>query len=142
MKKPAGVVYPKLSCILLEKGAVSPPPAWIKKFEPIVTQDPMTIRKYLSKKSNSKRCVPIKCIPNSTLSSLKDNPSACTDCYQVRMRMEKSSKQESINIVHRRLRPIRMRVETADALEMRLYGPTDSQPFDGFGPKFYTDLHS
>ncbi|GBO31790.1 hypothetical protein AVEN_152041-1, partial [Araneus ventricosus] len=45
--KPAGVVSPKLSRILLEKSAVSPPPAWIKKFEPIVTQDPMTIRKYL-----------------------------------------------------------------------------------------------
>ncbi|GBL88341.1 hypothetical protein AVEN_103006-1 [Araneus ventricosus] len=42
--KPAGVVSPKFSRILLEKGAVSPPPAWIKKFEPIVTQDPMTIR--------------------------------------------------------------------------------------------------
>ncbi|GBM98560.1 hypothetical protein AVEN_186097-1 [Araneus ventricosus] len=86
--KPAGVVSPKLSRILLEKGAVSPPSAWIKNFEPIVTQDQMTIRKYLGKKSNSKRCVPIKCIPISTLSSLKDNPSACTDCYQVRMRME------------------------------------------------------
>ncbi|GBM20361.1 hypothetical protein AVEN_201398-1, partial [Araneus ventricosus] len=46
--KPAGVVSPKLSRILLEKGVVSPPPpAWIKKFEPIVTQDPTTIRKYL-----------------------------------------------------------------------------------------------
>ncbi|GBM24801.1 hypothetical protein AVEN_132328-1 [Araneus ventricosus] len=51
--KSAGVVSPKLSRILLEKGAVSPPPAWIKKFEPIVTQDPMTIRKYLGKESNS-----------------------------------------------------------------------------------------
>ncbi|GBN35102.1 hypothetical protein AVEN_131714-1 [Araneus ventricosus] len=30
-----------------KKGAVSPPHAWIKKFEPIVIQDPMTIRKYL-----------------------------------------------------------------------------------------------
>ncbi|GBN86143.1 hypothetical protein AVEN_96156-1 [Araneus ventricosus] len=49
--KTAGVVSPKLSRILLEKGAVSPPLAWIKKFEPIVTQDPMTIRKYLGKKS-------------------------------------------------------------------------------------------
>ncbi|GBM46856.1 hypothetical protein AVEN_11504-1 [Araneus ventricosus] len=29
-QKPAGVVSPKLSRILLEKGAVSPPPAWIK----------------------------------------------------------------------------------------------------------------
>ncbi|GBN20858.1 hypothetical protein AVEN_260581-1 [Araneus ventricosus] len=65
--KPAGVVSPKLSRILLENGAVSPPPAWIKKFEPIVTQDPTTIRKYLGKKSNSKRCVPIKCIAISTL---------------------------------------------------------------------------
>ncbi|GBO03248.1 hypothetical protein AVEN_189354-1 [Araneus ventricosus] len=45
--KPAGVVSPKLSRIPLEKGAVSPSPAWIKKFEPIVTPDPMAIRKYL-----------------------------------------------------------------------------------------------
>ncbi|GBN07039.1 hypothetical protein AVEN_201773-1 [Araneus ventricosus] len=44
-----------------------PPSAWIKKFEPIVTQDPMTIRKYLGKESNSKRCVLIKCVPISTL---------------------------------------------------------------------------
>ncbi|GBM87686.1 hypothetical protein AVEN_1145-1 [Araneus ventricosus] len=51
--QPAGVVSPKLSRILLEKDAVSPPPAWIKKFEPIVTQDPMTIRKYVGKESNS-----------------------------------------------------------------------------------------
>ncbi|GBM86752.1 hypothetical protein AVEN_198518-1 [Araneus ventricosus] len=51
--KSAGVLSPKLSRKLLEKGAVSPPPAWIKKFEPIVTQDPMTIRKYLGKESNS-----------------------------------------------------------------------------------------
>ncbi|GBO37805.1 hypothetical protein AVEN_18986-1 [Araneus ventricosus] len=51
--KPAGVVSPKLSRILLEKGALSPPPAWIKKFGPIVTQDPMTVRKYLGKESNS-----------------------------------------------------------------------------------------
>ncbi|GBM30760.1 hypothetical protein AVEN_30582-1 [Araneus ventricosus] len=48
-EKPAGVVSPKLSRILLEKGAVSPPPAWIKKFEPTVTQDPMTVRKYLAR---------------------------------------------------------------------------------------------
>ncbi|GBM82779.1 hypothetical protein AVEN_10409-1 [Araneus ventricosus] len=94
-KKPAGVVSPKLSRILLEKGAVSPPLAWIKQFEPIVTQDPMTIRKYLGKKSNSKRCIPI-----STLSSLKDNPSACTDCYQVRMPMKnrmKKKRQAGVN---------------------------------------------
>ncbi|GBM90842.1 hypothetical protein AVEN_149465-1 [Araneus ventricosus] len=98
--KPAGVVSPKLSRLLLEKGAVSPPPAWIKKFEPIVTQDPMTIRKYFGKKSNSKRCVPIKCIPISTRSWLMDNPSACTDCYQVRMRMEnrmKKKRQAGVN---------------------------------------------
>ncbi|GBL93414.1 hypothetical protein AVEN_219523-1 [Araneus ventricosus] len=66
-KEPAGVFSPKLSRILLEKGAVSPPPAWIKKFEPIVTQDPMTIRKYLGKESNLKSCVPIKYVPISTL---------------------------------------------------------------------------
>ncbi|GBO30773.1 hypothetical protein AVEN_239732-1 [Araneus ventricosus] len=68
LAKPAGVVSPKLSRILLEKRAVSPPPAWIKKFEPIVTHDPMSIRKYLGKKSNLNRCVPIKCVPISTLS--------------------------------------------------------------------------
>ncbi|GBL77157.1 hypothetical protein AVEN_154070-1, partial [Araneus ventricosus] len=99
-KEPAGVVSPKLSRIHLEKGAVSPPPAWIKKFEPIVTQDPMTIRKYLGKESNSKRCVPIKGIPISTLSWLKDNPSACTECYQVRMRKEnrmRKKRQAGVN---------------------------------------------
>ncbi|GBN44987.1 hypothetical protein AVEN_206740-1 [Araneus ventricosus] len=47
------MVSPKLSRIFLEKGAVSSPPAWIKKFKPIVTQDPVTIRKYLGKESNS-----------------------------------------------------------------------------------------
>ncbi|GBN80132.1 hypothetical protein AVEN_133761-1 [Araneus ventricosus] len=46
---------------------------------------------------------------------------------------KKSTKQESINIVHRRLRSIRMRVEIADSLDMRLYRPTDSQPSDGLG---------
>ncbi|GBO06271.1 hypothetical protein AVEN_147751-1 [Araneus ventricosus] len=63
--KPAGGVFPKLSRILPQKGAVSPFPAWLKKFEATVTQNPMTIRffiivieKYLGKESNSKRCVP------------------------------------------------------------------------------------
>ncbi|GBM55917.1 hypothetical protein AVEN_55855-1 [Araneus ventricosus] len=92
--KPAGVVSPKLSRILPPKGAVSPPPAGIKKFEPTATQDLMTIRKYLGTKSNLKRCVPIKCVPISTLSWLKDNLSACTDRYQVRMRMENRMKQK------------------------------------------------
>ncbi|GBO04766.1 hypothetical protein AVEN_210470-1 [Araneus ventricosus] len=68
--QPAGVVSPKLSRILLEKNAVSPPPAWIKKFEPIVTQDPMTIRKYLGKESNSKRCVPISTLAGSRTSCI------------------------------------------------------------------------
>ncbi|GBO35723.1 hypothetical protein AVEN_163750-1, partial [Araneus ventricosus] len=40
--KPAGVFSPKLSRILPQKGAVSPPPA----FEPTVTQNPMTIRRF------------------------------------------------------------------------------------------------
>ncbi|GBN19381.1 hypothetical protein AVEN_59268-1 [Araneus ventricosus] len=60
--KPAGVVSPKLSRILPQKGAVSSSPAWLKKFEPTVIQNPMTIRrffnrvieKYLGKESNSK----------------------------------------------------------------------------------------
>ncbi|GBN24681.1 hypothetical protein AVEN_59049-1 [Araneus ventricosus] len=65
--EPKGVVSPKLSRILLEKDAVSSPPAWIKKFEPIVTQSPMTIRKYLGKESDSKRCLPIKGVPISSL---------------------------------------------------------------------------
>ncbi|GBM20164.1 Neprilysin-1 [Araneus ventricosus] len=47
LNETAGVVSPKLFRILLEKCAVSPALAWIKKFEPIVTQDPMTIRNYL-----------------------------------------------------------------------------------------------
>ncbi|GBM85518.1 hypothetical protein AVEN_16055-1 [Araneus ventricosus] len=65
--KPAGVFSPKLSRILPPKGAVSPSPAWLKKSEPTVIQNPMTIgrffiiviEKYLGKESNSKRCVPI-----------------------------------------------------------------------------------
>ncbi|GBN61039.1 hypothetical protein AVEN_23853-1 [Araneus ventricosus] len=43
--KPAGVASPKLSRILLQKGAVSNPLAWLKKFEPTVTQNPMTIKR-------------------------------------------------------------------------------------------------
>ncbi|GBM43943.1 hypothetical protein AVEN_251643-1 [Araneus ventricosus] len=45
-KEPAGVFSPKLSRILPPKGAVSPFPAWLKKFEPTVTQNPMTIRRF------------------------------------------------------------------------------------------------
>ncbi|GBN38569.1 hypothetical protein AVEN_132322-1 [Araneus ventricosus] len=44
--QPEGVVSPKLSRILSQKGAVSPPPVWIKKFEPTVTQNPMTLRRF------------------------------------------------------------------------------------------------
>ncbi|GBN41473.1 hypothetical protein AVEN_195340-1 [Araneus ventricosus] len=108
----------------------------------------MTIRKCLGKESNSKRCVPIKCVPISTVagSRTKSQSFRVHRLLPVRMRMEnrmkKSTKQESTNIVHRRLRPVHMSVEMADSLEMRLYKPTDSQPFDGFGPEFYTDLHS
>ncbi|GBO25253.1 hypothetical protein AVEN_160959-1 [Araneus ventricosus] len=107
----------------------------------------MAIRKYLGKESNSERCVPIKCIPISTLAGSRTkphNPSACqivTSTHANGESDEKSAKQESINIVHRRLRPVRMRVEIADSLQMRLYRPTDSQ-LDEFGPNFYTDLHS
>ncbi|GBM82568.1 hypothetical protein AVEN_197840-1 [Araneus ventricosus] len=62
-KKPAGVFSPKLSRILPPKGAVSPSPAWLKKFEPSVIQNPMTIRrffiivieKYLGKESHTAR---------------------------------------------------------------------------------------
>ncbi|GBM13513.1 hypothetical protein AVEN_82784-1 [Araneus ventricosus] len=60
--KPSGVFSPKLSRILPQKGAVSPSPAWLKKFEPTVIQNPMTIRmffiivieKYLGKESKFK----------------------------------------------------------------------------------------
>ncbi|GBM06300.1 hypothetical protein AVEN_208983-1 [Araneus ventricosus] len=45
---PAGMVSPKLSRILSQKGAVSPPPVWINKFEPTVTQNPMTIRRFFN----------------------------------------------------------------------------------------------
>ncbi|GBN91052.1 hypothetical protein AVEN_176017-1 [Araneus ventricosus] len=44
--KPAGVFSPKLSRILSPKGAVSPSPAWLKKFEPTVIQNPMTIGRF------------------------------------------------------------------------------------------------
>ncbi|GBM88407.1 hypothetical protein AVEN_91100-1 [Araneus ventricosus] len=41
--KPAGVDSPKLLRILPQKDVVSPPSAWIKKFQPTVTLNPMTI---------------------------------------------------------------------------------------------------
>ncbi|GBN86021.1 hypothetical protein AVEN_159926-1 [Araneus ventricosus] len=44
--KPAGVFSPKLSRILPQKDAVSPSPAWLKKIEPTVIQNPMTIRRF------------------------------------------------------------------------------------------------
>ncbi|GBM07367.1 hypothetical protein AVEN_187901-1 [Araneus ventricosus] len=73
--KPAGVFSPKLSRILSQKDTVSPSPAWLKKFEPTVIQNPMAIRrffiivieKYLGKESNSKRCLPIKATIYRTL---------------------------------------------------------------------------
>ncbi|GBO32057.1 hypothetical protein AVEN_115669-1 [Araneus ventricosus] len=106
----------------------------------------MAIRKYLGKESNAKRCVPIKCVPTSALpgSRAKSHPRAqiATSTHVHGESDEKSAKQESINIVHRRLCPVSMRMEIADSLEMRLYRPTDSQPFDGFGPKLYTNLRS
>ncbi|GBN57326.1 hypothetical protein AVEN_115494-1 [Araneus ventricosus] len=119
--EPAGVVSPKISRILLEKGAVSPPPAWIKKFEPVVTQDPMTIRKYLGKKSNSQMRSDLNAYRFLLL--LDQGQSRIILPRTVRMRMENrmkkySAKQESINIVHRRLHPIRMLVEMADSLEI------------------------
>ncbi|GBM14063.1 hypothetical protein AVEN_209953-1 [Araneus ventricosus] len=46
LTKPAGVFSPKLSRILPQKGAVSPSHAWLKKFEPTVIQNPMTIRSF------------------------------------------------------------------------------------------------
>ncbi|GBN62246.1 hypothetical protein AVEN_158755-1 [Araneus ventricosus] len=46
LNKPAGVFSPKLSRILPPKGAVSPSPAWLNKFEPTVAQNPMTIRRF------------------------------------------------------------------------------------------------
>ncbi|GBL79164.1 hypothetical protein AVEN_185635-1 [Araneus ventricosus] len=75
VEEPVGVVSTKLSRKLPTEGAVSRPPAWIKKFKPNVTQNSMTIRrflivdysdcKYLGKESNSKRCVPISTLAGS-----------------------------------------------------------------------------
>ncbi|GBM95562.1 hypothetical protein AVEN_182447-1, partial [Araneus ventricosus] len=42
----APLLSPKLSRILHPKSAVSPSPAWLKKFEPTVIQNPMTIRRF------------------------------------------------------------------------------------------------
>ncbi|GBL84387.1 hypothetical protein AVEN_117158-1 [Araneus ventricosus] len=91
--KPAGVFSPKLSRILPQKGAVSPSPAWLKKFEPTVTQNPMTIRrffiivieKYLGEESNSKRCVPIfrSWMTQGQTDVIRSIAFACTeDCLQ------------------------------------------------------------
>ncbi|GBO03708.1 hypothetical protein AVEN_68003-1 [Araneus ventricosus] len=75
--KPAGVVSPKLSRILLEKGAVSPPPAWIKKIEPIVTQVPMTIRKYLGKRLFLLALVPVLLLLPISLTALAPPRGSC-----------------------------------------------------------------
>ncbi|GBO29556.1 hypothetical protein AVEN_58739-1 [Araneus ventricosus] len=45
-EKPAGVFSPKLSRILPQRGAISPSPSWLKKFEPTVIKNPMTIRRF------------------------------------------------------------------------------------------------
>ncbi|GBM52042.1 hypothetical protein AVEN_238107-1 [Araneus ventricosus] len=109
----------------------------------------MTIRKYLGKESNSQmrsdlnayRLLLLLAQGQSRIILPRAQIATSTHAHGESDEKEKRQ-QESINIVHRRLRPVRMRVEMADSLEMRLYRPTDSQPFDGFGPKFYTNLHS
>ncbi|GBM49006.1 hypothetical protein AVEN_55214-1 [Araneus ventricosus] len=109
----------------------------------------MTIRKYLGKESNSKRCVPIKCVPISTLAGSRTSrvilPRAkiatSTHAYG---ELEKNKSQAGVNQYRAQkiASSTHARGDKADSLEMRLYRPTDSQPIDGFGPKFYTDLHS
>ncbi|GBL90741.1 hypothetical protein AVEN_226174-1 [Araneus ventricosus] len=90
--QPSGVFSPKLSRILPPKVAVSPSPAWLKKFEPTVIQNPMTIgrffiiviEKHLGKESNSKRCVPIfrSCGTQGHTDVIRFIAFACTDCFQ------------------------------------------------------------
>ncbi|GBL64448.1 hypothetical protein AVEN_28072-1 [Araneus ventricosus] len=77
-EKPAGVASPKLS----RKRCCFPSPRVDKKMRTYWNPGSNDYQKIFRSKSNSKRCVPI-----STLSWLKDNPSGCTDCHQVRMRM-------------------------------------------------------
>ncbi|GBO12018.1 hypothetical protein AVEN_120435-1 [Araneus ventricosus] len=45
----------------------------------------------------------------------------------------------SVPSLHRQFLPLRMRMELTSIVLYRT--DRDSQPFDGFGPKFYTDLH-
>ncbi|GBN08768.1 hypothetical protein AVEN_141857-1 [Araneus ventricosus] len=133
----------------LEKDAVSPVPAWIKKFEPIVTQDPMAIRKYLGKESNPKmssdlhayRFLLLIAQGQSHIILLHAQISTSThalgesDLKKAPSRSQKISSTEDCGQYACVWR-------WSDSLEMQLYRPTDSQPFDGFGPKFYTDLYS
>ncbi|GBN83580.1 hypothetical protein AVEN_159627-1 [Araneus ventricosus] len=122
--KPAGVFCPKLSRILPPKGAVSPSPAWIKKFELTVTQNPMTIRrfliivseKYLGKESHTARFH--SCRLKDKLTSFAPFGST-DDCFRTHARGD-SGLVSMVNYT----------------------GRQTVNPFDGFGPKFYTDLQS
>ncbi|GBM48885.1 hypothetical protein AVEN_36937-1 [Araneus ventricosus] len=107
----------------------------------------MTIRKYLGKESNLKRCVPIKCVPVSTFVGSKTSRIILRvhRLPPVRMRMEnrleKSAKQESItSCTEDCVQYAACACEKADSLrKCDLYydRQISVNPVDGFGPKFY-----
>ncbi|GBN36830.1 hypothetical protein AVEN_125904-1 [Araneus ventricosus] len=109
----------------------------------------MAIRKYLAKESNLKMRSDLNeyrfqlLLAQGQSHIILQRAQIATSTHALgESDLKKSAMQESINIVHRRLRAVRMSVEMADLLEVRLSRPTDSQSFDGFGPKFYPDLYS
>ncbi|GBM96502.1 hypothetical protein AVEN_103398-1 [Araneus ventricosus] len=108
--------------------------------------DPMTIRKYYGKEANLNRCVPIKCVPISPLAVARTSHIILLRAQiatNTHAHGESDEKKRQAGVNKYRAQKIASSTHArGDSLEMRLYRPTDSQPVDGFGPKFYTDLHS
>ncbi|GBN89422.1 hypothetical protein AVEN_64713-1 [Araneus ventricosus] len=111
----------------------------------------MTIRKYLGKESNSQMRSDLNAyrflllLAQGQSRIILPRPQIATSTHAHGESDEKEKRQAGVN----KYRAQKITSNThargnrcAESLEMRLYRLTDSQPFDGFGPKFYTDLHS
>ncbi|GBM11428.1 hypothetical protein AVEN_249163-1 [Araneus ventricosus] len=106
----------------------------------------MTTRKYLGKESNSKRYVPIKCVPISTLAGLRTSriilPRAqIATSTHAHGELDEKKSQAGVKYLAQKIASSTY-ARGDSGLVRDVIIQTDRQPFDGFGPKFYTDLHS
>ncbi|GBN45403.1 hypothetical protein AVEN_202896-1 [Araneus ventricosus] len=109
----------------------------------------MTVRKYLGKESNSQMRSDLNAyrflllLPQGQSRIILHRALIATSTHAHGETDEKEKRQAGVNKYRaQKIGSSTHAREMADSLEMRLYRPTDSQTFDGFGPKFYTDLHS